>query len=57
VSHTIARDTGRPVVLSDRQGFDRRWFVANLQAAFVPRHAEQVAECLTSAMRAYGLPA
>ncbi len=44
----------RPVVLSDRQGFDRRWFAPNLQAVYVPTHAEQVAGCLTAAITAYG---
>lgn len=45
---------GRPVVLSDRQGFDRRWFAANLQAVYVPTRAEQVAAHLTAALQAYG---
>src|ERR1051325_7132818 len=44
----------RPVVLSDRQGFDRRWFAANLQAVYAPTHPEQVADCLTAAIRSYG---
>lgn len=54
MSHSIARTGSRPVVLSDRQGFDRRWFAPNLQAVFVPTHPDQVAECLTSAIHAYG---
>src|SRR5437764_10805719 len=44
----------RPVVLSDRQGFDRRWFAPNLQAVFAPTHPEHVADCLTAAINAYG---
>lgn len=44
----------RPVVLSDRQGFDRRWFAHNLKAVYVPTHAEQVADCVTAAITAYG---
>ncbi|HEY2323406.1 MAG TPA: FAD-binding protein [Thermoanaerobaculia bacterium] len=44
----------RPVVLSDRQGFDRRWFAANLEEVYVPTHREQVAECVTSAITRYG---
>jgi hexose oxidase len=44
----------RPVVLSDRQGFDRRWFAPQLQAVYVPTHTDQVADCLTAAITAYG---
>lgn len=45
---------GRRVVLSDRQGFDRRWFASNLQKVFVPTHAEHVADAVTAAIHAYG---
>jgi hypothetical protein len=51
---TDSKAHGRPVVLSDRQGFDRRWFATNLQAVYVPTHAEQVADHVTTAIRAYG---
>jgi len=44
----------RPVILSDRQGFDRRWFAANLDAVYVPTHREDVAGCVTSAITRYG---
>jgi len=44
----------RPVILSDRQGFDRRWFAANLDAVYVPTHPEDVAGCVTSAITRYG---
>ena len=44
----------RPVVLSDRQGFDRRWFAPNLQDVYVPTRADEVADCLTAAIRAHG---
>lgn len=44
----------RPVVLSDRQGFDRRWFAANLDAVFIPKHPEEVAGCLTAGISRYG---
>jgi hypothetical protein len=54
VSPSIAQSGSRPVVLSDRQGFDRRWFAPNLQAVYVPTHAEQVADCLTAAITAHG---
>jgi len=51
---SIAHGGSRPVVLSDRQGFDRRWFADNLQAVYVPTHPEHVADCLTAAINAYG---
>jgi hypothetical protein len=54
LSQSIAPAGTRPVVLSDRQGFDRRWFARNLQAVYVPTHADQVADCLTTAITAYG---
>ena len=54
MSRSIAHGGSRPVVLSDRQGFDRRWFAPNLQAVYVPTHAGQVADCLTAAVTAYG---
>ena len=44
----------RPVVLSDRQGFDRRWFAPNLHAVYVPTHRDQVADCVTAAVTAHG---
>jgi hypothetical protein len=44
----------RPVILSDRQGFDRRWFAANLDAVYVPTHREDVADAVTSALTRYG---
>lgn len=44
----------RPVVLSDRQGFDRRWFAPNLRTVYVPTHREQVADCVTAAVREHG---
>jgi hypothetical protein len=50
----MAPGGSRPVVLSDRQGFDRRWFAPNLQAVYVPARADEVAECLTAALTAYG---
>ena len=46
--------SSRPVLLSDRQGFDRRWFAANLDAVYVPVHPEQVADCVTAALTRYG---
>ena len=54
MGHPNAHGGSRPVVLSDRQGFDRRWFASHLEAVYVPTHADQVADCVTSALRAYG---
>lgn len=44
----------RALILSDRQGFARRWFAPNLQAVFVPPQREQVAACVTAALSEYG---
>lgn len=41
-------------MLSDRQGFDRRWFAANLEAVFVPTRREDVASHLTEAVSRFG---
>lgn len=46
--------SNRAPILSDRQGFARRWFASNLQAVFVPRQHEQVATCVTQALTQYG---
>jgi hypothetical protein len=32
---TRGGDSGLPLILSDRQGFDRRWFASNLQAVWI----------------------
>ncbi len=44
----------RPIVISVRRGFDRRWFAPTLQAVYVPTHADEVADCLTAAITTYG---
>lgn len=54
MSHSNAHGGSGPVVISDRQGFDRRWFAPNLRAVYVPTHPDQVANCLTAAIRAWG---
>jgi len=41
-------------MLSDRQGFDRRWFAANLEAVYAPTRPDQVAVCLTEAVGRFG---
>jgi len=40
----------RPPLLSDRQGFDRRWFAGNLHEVFVPTSRDAVAACLSQAI-------
>src|SRR5580765_5203697 len=54
MSPTSPQAATRPVILSDRQGFDRRWFAPGLQAVYVPTHPEQVAECVTAAIQGHG---
>ena len=43
-----------PLILSDRQGFDRRWFAPNLQAVWTPTRADEVALCVEEALTTYG---
>jgi len=42
--------TRRPVIASDRQGFNRRWFAPNLEAVYVPSRLEDVAPCVEAAL-------
>jgi hypothetical protein len=44
----------RAPLLSDRQGFDRRWFAPGLQAVYVPTRAEEVADAVRDAVVSYG---
>ena len=53
MSHTTQAGS-RPVVFSDRQGFDRRWFAPNLQSVYVPTRIDDVAGCVTAAIQAHG---
>lgn len=46
--------SSRVPLLSDRQGFDRRWFATNLQEVFVPTRIEDVASCLSQAISRHG---
>lgn len=46
--------SGRPLLLSDHQGFDRRWYAHKLQAVYVPTEPGQVANCVASAIGRYG---
>ena len=51
---TRGGDSGRPILLSDQQGFDRRWFAPNLNAVYAPTRREQVADCVANALSTYG---
>jgi len=44
----------RPVVLSDRQGFDRRWFASKLEAVYVPKNDAEVLTQVGEAISRYG---
>lgn len=44
----------RPVVLSDRQGFDRRWFASQLEAVYVPTNDTEAVTQITDAISRYG---
>ena len=43
----------RPVVLSDRQGFDRRWFAPGLEAVYVPKSDEEAVAQIGEAISRY----
>lgn len=53
-----ARDATRPPtrtpLLSDRQGFDRRWFAPALEAVYAPSRVDEVADMLRAAVAQYG---
>ncbi|WP_410586292.1 FAD-binding protein [Amycolatopsis sp. lyj-23] len=44
----------RPVVLSDRQGFDRRWFAPALEAVYVPKTDTEAVTQVGEAISRYG---
>ena len=44
----------RPVVLSDRQGFNRRWFAAQLEAVYVPKNDAEAVAQVGEAISRYG---
>lgn len=48
------RVASRPVLPSDRQGFNRRWFAPRLERIYVPSRAEDVAACLEEAIARHG---
>lgn len=44
----------REPVLSDRQGFNRRWFAPNLQRVYVPTSGDTIADAVGSAITEFG---
>lgn len=48
------RGGAAPLLLSDRQGFDRRWYAPDLAAVYVPGRVEEVAACVAAAIGRYG---
>jgi hypothetical protein len=50
---TRGGNSGKQILLSDQQGFDRRWFAPSLQAVYVPTRAEEVADCVADALLNY----
>jgi hexose oxidase len=53
-SPTRGGNSGKPILLSDQQGFDRRWFAPNLKAVYAPSRLEEVAGCVADALVNYG---
>ena len=51
---TRGGESGKPILLSDQQGFDRRWFAPNLNAIYAPTEPDEVAGCVTDALATYG---
>jgi len=48
------RGRDRPLILSDRQGFDRRWYASKLEAVYVPTEPDEVVRCVAAALSVYG---
>lgn len=51
---TASAGGSRPVVLSDRQGFNRRWFAPNIKAVYVPRNDADAVTQIGEAISRYG---
>ena len=51
---TRAVGTRRPVIRSDRQGYNRRWFAPNLEGVYTPTTTDQVADVVTDALSTHG---
>jgi hexose oxidase len=48
------RGRDKPLILSDRQGFNRRWYASTLEAVYVPTELDEVARCVGAALSSYG---
>ncbi len=44
----------RSPLLSNRQGFDRRWFAHNLEAVFAPTRPAKATACVSEALGRFG---
>ena len=53
-STSTGQVVSRPVLPSDRQGFNRRWFAPNLQRVYAPNTSQDVAVCLEQAVAREG---
>ncbi|GAA4700003.1 Berberine and berberine like [Promicromonospora umidemergens] len=54
MSNSPASTGSRPIVLSDRQGFDRRWFASKLEAVYVPKNDTEAVSQITDAISRHG---
>lgn len=54
MSTPSASSGSRPLVLSDRQGFNRRWFAPQLEAVYVPRNDDEAVAQVGEAISRYG---
>jgi FAD/FMN-containing dehydrogenase len=50
----IAANSARTPFLSDRQGFDRRWFAPALEAVYAPTRVDEVADAVRDAIVRFG---
>jgi len=51
---TRGEASAQPLILSDQQGFDRRWFATNLKAVYVPTKVDQVEGYVGNALSRFG---
>ena len=54
VEQAPTRGRDKPLILSDRQGFNRRWYASELEAVYVPTEPDEVVRCVGAALSAYG---
>ena len=51
-----AFETSRALSVSDRQGFNRRWYADQLESIYAPATSQEVVEDLTTALSSYPVP-